>query len=230
MAKRKKNAFVQGYVERVSWKVLEKHRPIIKGMIRGHAGVYSLYKGEKLYYVGLATNLMGRVNHHLRDRHQGKWDRFSVYLTTERDHIRPLEALMLRVINPPGNKIKGHLSGAQDMVRALKREIVSSQMDETASLLGGRFVRHRRRSKIKAGRGTLVLAGIVEKPVLLIANYKGRKYKAVLRRDGHIRYKGELYASPTSAAKAILNRATNGWKFWLYKSKGVWVRLAELRR
>ncbi len=137
---------------------------------------------------------------------------------------------MLRVINPPGNKVKGHLSGAQDMVRALKREIVSSQMDETASLLGGRFVRHRRKSKIKAGRGTLVLAGIVEKPVLLIANYKGKKYRAVLRRDGHIRFKNELFASPTSAAKAIVKRATNGWKFWQYKSKGEWVELAELRR
>ncbi len=71
MAKTKENAFVLSYVERVSWQVLEEHRPIIKGMIRGHAGVYSLYKGEKLYYVGLATNLMGRVNHHLKTAIKG---------------------------------------------------------------------------------------------------------------------------------------------------------------
>ncbi|MDZ7652844.1 MAG: hypothetical protein U5L03_09975 [Burkholderiaceae bacterium] len=28
-------------------------------------------QGEKLYYVGLASNLMGRVNAHLKDRHKG---------------------------------------------------------------------------------------------------------------------------------------------------------------
>ncbi len=86
-------------------------------MIRGYAGVYALYKGEKLYYVGLANNLMSRVNHHLKDRHRGMWDRFSVYLTTDNAHMRPLEALMLRVINPVGNKVKGKLTGAQDAVR-----------------------------------------------------------------------------------------------------------------
>ena len=231
MAKGRSNGFVSGYFERVSWKVLDKHRPIVKLMIRGHAGVYALYKGEKLYYVGLANNLMGRVNHHLRDRHKGKWDRFSVYLTTDDAHMRPLEALMLRVINPVGNKVKGKLIGAQDMVRLLKRKMDEYQRDETASLLGGRFVTHRRRSKTRAAKGSLVLARLVEKPMRLLAWYKGSEYKASLRRDGHISYKGKLYDSPTSVAKVILKRAANGWHFWHYRDpRGEWVRLAELRR
>ena len=41
-------------------------------MIKRRAGVYALYrKQEKLYYVGLASNLMGRSKAHLRDRHTG---------------------------------------------------------------------------------------------------------------------------------------------------------------
>ena len=76
--------------------MLDEYRPLLRDLIRGHAGVYALYKQDRLYYVGLASNLMGRVNNHLRDRHKGKWDRFSVYLTTTAAHIRPLEALVLR--------------------------------------------------------------------------------------------------------------------------------------
>src|SRR5690348_392910 len=111
--KTKANAIVRGHMERVSWRVLEKYRDIVVEFIKGHAGVYALYKGEKLYYVGLARNLMNRVKHHLKDRHKGKWDRFSVYITVEDEHIRPLEALTLRIVNPLGNKVKGGLRGAQ---------------------------------------------------------------------------------------------------------------------
>lgn len=231
MPSKKTNAIVRGYFERVSWSVLDKYRPIIKDMIRGHAGVYALYKGEKLYYVGLASNLMSRVNHHLKDRHKGKWDRFSVYLTIDDEHIRPLEALMLRVINPKGNKVKGSLRGAQDMVRPLKRRMVEFQRDETASLLGGRFVVHRRRSKTRAAKGSMVLARLVERPMRLVATYKGEKHLASLRRDGHISYKGKLYESPSAAAKAASGRGLRGWYFWHYRnSKGQWVRLVELKR
>lgn len=226
----KSNSIVRGYFERVSWRVLDRYRPIIRELIRGHAGVYALYKGERLYYVGLAGNLMSRVNTHLKDRHKGKWDRFSVYLTVDDAHIRPLEALMLRVSNPVGNAVKGRLRSAQDLVRTLKRRMDEYQRDETASLLGGRFVRHRRRSKTRATRGSLVLARLVERPMRLIGEYKGVEYKASLRRDGHISYSGKLYASPTAAAKAAIGRGVRGWLFWHYRnSKGQWVRLSEIK-
>jgi len=199
-------------------------------MIRGHAGVYALYKGEKLYYVGLATNLMGRVNHHLKDRHEGKWDRFSVYLTNENALIRPLEALMLRVVNPPGNRVKGRLAGAHDLATSLKRKMEERARDEAAALLGGRFVLHRRRSKARGVKGSVVLAGLVEKRLVLRAKYKGQTYRAALRRDGRISYKGKLYSSPTSVARVILNSAANGWNVWHFRNpKGEWVRLAELK-
>jgi hypothetical protein len=228
--KRRENGIVGEYLERVSWKVLDRFRPILKSVIRGHAGVYALYKGEKLYYVGLASNLMGRVNHHLKDRHKAKWDRFSVYLTTADEHIRPLEALVLRIVDPSGNRVKGHLRGALDLARTLKRQMEERVRDETASLLGGRFVRHRRRSKARSVRGSVVLGGLVEKRLVLRATHKGRKYIASLRRDGQISYKGKLYSSPSRVANVILGHGANGWMFWRYRNpKGKWVRLAELK-
>jgi RAMA domain-containing protein len=230
-AKKRKNAIVRGYLERVSWRVLEEYRAIVVQFIRGHAGVYALYKGEKLYYVGLARNLMGRVKHHLKDRHKGLWDRFSVYLTIEDEHIRPLESLTLRIVNPLGNRVKGGLPGAQDLIRPLKRKIDEAQQDKTATLLGGRFVSRRQRSRLRAGTGTLTLKGLVERRIQLRATYKGHSYKATLRRDGHISYKRRLFESPSSLAKVIVGRAANGWQFWRYRnSKGEWVRLAELKR
>lgn len=230
MTSKQTNSIVRGYFERVSWKVLDKYRPTVKQMIKGHAGVYALYKGERLYYVGLASNLMGRINYHLKDRHAGKWDRFSVYLTTEDAHIRPLEALILRVAKPPANRVTGRLRGAPDMARVLKRRMDELQRDETASLLGGRFASHRRGSKTRASKGTLVLKGLMDRRLRLVANYKGTRYLASLRRDGHISYKGRLYDSPSSVAKVIIGRATNGWHFWTYRSGRRWVKLAELRR
>jgi len=231
MKRRKSEGLVREYLERVSWRLLERHRPIIRTMIRGHAGVYALYKGDKLYYVGLASNLMGRVNHHLKDRHRGKWDRFSVYLTTDDAHIRPLEALVLRVVDPTGNRVKGRLTGARDLVGPLKRQIEERAKDETAAILGGRFVSHRRRSKTRDTRGSLVLAGLVDKRIALVATYKGRKYRASLRRNGRISYKGKLYNSPSAVAKVILRRAANGWHFWRYRNpRGQWVQLAEIKR
>ena len=44
-------------LENVSSVVLAKYQDIIRQYIRGRNGVYALYKGERLYYVGLATNL-----------------------------------------------------------------------------------------------------------------------------------------------------------------------------
>ncbi|MBI4996866.1 MAG: DUF4357 domain-containing protein [Rhodocyclales bacterium] len=231
MAK-KIDGLVSEYLERVGGEALENdhYRSALAGMIRGHAGVYALYKNEGLYYVGLATNLMMRVKHHLKDRHRGKWDRFSVYLTTAGDHIKPIESLLLRIIDPKGNRVKGKLPGATDLKRDLQRKVTANQADECARVLGGTFAKNRRRKKAASGNGTLVLAGSVERRLILRADYKGMRYLASLRKDGHISYKGELYQSPSAAAKAIVGRAANGWKFWEFKGSSGWMELSELRR
>lgn len=226
----RKTRLVRAYLERVSWRVLDQWRPIIASLIRGHPGVYALYKGEKLYYVGLASNLMGRVNHHLKDRHKGKWERFSVYLTVDGEHIRSLEALVLRIVDISGNRQKGRLGNAQDLARQVKREAQERARDEAATLLGGRYIKHRRRQKIRLSDGVQGMRGLVERRLPLRARYKDKLFRAMLLRDGRISFHGRKYDSPSMAAKAVVGRAANGWNFWLYRDdKRNWVKLRTLR-
>src|SRR6266550_1287317 len=110
-------------LENVSSVVLEEYQDIIRHYIRGRNGVYALYKGEKLYYVGLATNLRGRLKQHLRDRHRGLWDRFSVYLTIGDYHIKEMESLLLRITRPAGNKQTGKFAKCENLVRRFKRDL-----------------------------------------------------------------------------------------------------------
>lgn len=76
----------------------------------------------------------------------------------------------------------------------------------------------------------MVLAGSIDRRVVLRADYKGKRYLATLRKDGQVSYGGTPYGSPTAAAKAVVGRAVNGWRFWHYKKGAFWVPLAELRK
>jgi hypothetical protein len=230
MAKKRSEVLVREYFERVSGKVLEDYGVIVGEMIKGHAGVYALYKNDRLYYVGLASNMMRRINQHLKDRHRAKWDRFSVYLTNASDHIRPLEALVLRIVSPSGNRKMGRLSGAEDLFRTLSREMSERDKDNRAVLLGERAVRVRRRRKSQAAKGSRVLDRLISRRMRLKAWYKGKEYSASMRRNGEIQYKGKLFNSPTAAAQQIIHRSVSGWKFWHFQKGSNWVPLADLRR
>jgi hypothetical protein len=100
-----------------------------------------------------------------------------------------------------------------------------------ASLLGGNLARRQVRNATSHATGTLVLAGKLERRILLRASYKGKDHSASLRKDGYISYAGKRFPSPTAAAVAIVGRNVNGWRFWNYQAgpKG-WVPLSELRK
>lgn len=233
MKGRVSGGLVTEFLEKVSGVVLDdpQYRHVISGLIKGHAGIYALYKGDALYYVGLASNLMPRVKHHLKDRHARKWDAFSVYLTREDEHIKPLESLLLRIVEPKGNRVNGRLPGAKDQKRLLAKQMNEADSNRRASLLGGHFIRNRLRKKTAQASGTVGLAGLVSKRVALKAELKGTRYSATLRKDGYISYKGELYRSPTMAGKAAIGRNVNGWTFWTYRSgRAGWVPLTNLRK
>ena len=121
MAANKSNVLVRDYIEKMSGEIFEeRYRDQLAELIEGHAGVYALYLNDTLYYVGLASDLMRRVGFHQKDRHAGRWNLFSVYLTSKSAHIKPLESLLLRVYMPEGNRVRGKLPGARGhMLRVL---------------------------------------------------------------------------------------------------------------
>ena len=103
--------------------------------------------------------------------------------------------------------------------------------DALARLMGGNVARRRRIVKTRKTRGSLPLAGLVDRRMALRGVYRAKTYRATLRKDGRIGYNGHLYESPTAAAKAIVGRVCNGWNFWHYRiGRNSWVPLKELRR
>ena len=99
-AKRKSRSIIVGHLEKISSKVFDQHRKQISEIIKNNYGVYSLYRRDKLYYIGLASDFKKRIHQHLKDRHKGKWNYFSLYIIRKSDHIREVEALLVRIAQP----------------------------------------------------------------------------------------------------------------------------------
>jgi hypothetical protein len=79
-----------------------------------------LYRREKLYYVGLTTNLHGRIRWHLKDRHKGKWDKFIIFRIQKVAYLKDIETLIHHIVDLPGNKVKGKVPKDADLNRILR--------------------------------------------------------------------------------------------------------------
>jgi hypothetical protein len=229
MAKRTP-ALVSQYLEGISSRALEQYAPVIRGFVGRRNGIYALYKGHRLYYVGLATNLRARLRHHLKDRHRGAWDTFSVYLTVGDYHLRELESLAIRIASPKGNSQKGGFRKADNLARAFRRSIKKVHSNEIARLITGRVMPEPERSS--KNDSSVPLAEYVSKPFPIRYTYKGRIHRGHVRRDGRIRFKSRLYNSPSKPASRIRGgEAANGWFCWQYeRAPSDWVPLDTLRR
>lgn len=172
-----KSHLVSQHMEGISAKALEQYQDIIREYIRGRHGIYALYKRERLYYVGLATNLRNRLKIHLKDRHKGLWDRFSVYLTIQDNHIKELESLVLRIVRPKGNVQSGRLSRSQDLKKKLTLDVRERQQEELEVLVGTRQrVVRRKTKKAKAARSDseAILEPYLDgQPIKLRRTYRG---------------------------------------------------------
>ncbi len=148
----KSRSLVLGFLERISSKLFEDFPAQLTHFIGSEHGVYALYKGNHLYYVGLATNLRGRIKHHLQDRHAGAWDAFSLYLVRKADHIKELESLLLRIADPKGNKTRGRLKHADNLKKSLQEMIENEQSKQLEIVLGNggeRIAKQKKRQKRK---------------------------------------------------------------------------------
>ena len=231
---REGRSLIRGHLEKVSSRIFDQHRALITEMIRGRYGVYALYRRDKLYYVGLATDLRKRINQHVRDRHKGKWTHFSLYVLRQSEHLREVESLILRIADPSGNYMKGRLKGSKDLRPQLKTKLRSELRKSEDEILGVKTEAGSEpaRGRRAAGKEGLALRGLVRNGQGIYARYKGVEYRAVVYSTGVIRLKGKRYSSPSGAAKAIVERRTvNGWRFWKYKDGSGELRaLGDLRK
>ena len=223
---------VSQYLERISRGAVEKYQFLFKRYVRHRQGVYALYKGKKLYYVGLASDLRWRLHQHLKDHHGRSWDRFSVYFTIGEKHLKELETLILHITGkPPGNKNKGKFRDSENLKRILKKDIKTFQHLELLELIGQEVEEELARPRKKGDRRQPTLGPHIRGAFRIRGRYKGRLYKARVRRDGSVRFKGKTYNSPSAAGIAVRKRSTDGWYFWEYeRAPGDWVKLHELRK
>ncbi len=238
----KARPLVGGFLERISVTAFEKYHREITDLVRSQHGVYALYKNDRLYYVGLAVNLRRRIKQHLRDKHAGRWNRFSLYLVRKVDHIKEIESLLLRIADPAGNKQGGRLRRAKNLDRQLRRMMQQRQQEELDEIFandtGSRraapeATRRRKVKRKKASRGERAdrpLRGVVGGGKRIYATHKGKEYKAVVYNNGRIRFNGQFYDSPSAAGKAAMKREVNGWTFWRVRKDGELVKLSELRK
>lgn len=229
--RRKREPLVHAHLERVSRNLLDKHPEIVRQFIGRNAGVYALYRKNRLYYVGLATKLNWRLKAHSKNRHGGSWDRFSIYLTIKDQHLREIESLLLQIAKPSGNKIGGKPSGSKDMRRWIRSAIRQKHMLEDDSLFGReRKQKATAKRRDKRSEKSEILR-LLPNGAHLRGTNRGTTYKAKVRRDGQVRYDGFNYTSLSKAASAALKRPTNGWWFWqVERGRRNWVRLKEIRK
>lgn len=225
------------HLENVSSDILEKHPEIIRDYIKGQNGIYALYDEDKLYYVGLATDLRNRLKQHLGDRHSGLWNRFSLYLTKGDEHLRELESLVLRIASPKGNVLKTRFAGSSNLALDLEKRIKIKSDQEIAKIFG-------RSAKVREtalnsspfrnarNRSQSALAPYITKGFPIRHDYKGKRYIAKVHANGKIHFNGKVFTSASMAGAEIMRgHSVNGWTFWKYQnSQGEWVLLDELRK
>jgi hypothetical protein len=233
----RKSQLVCQHLENISRTALEQYQPIIRQYVRNRQGVYALYRRQRLYYVGLASSLQGRLKTHLRDRHADSWDRFSVYLTIGDSHLKELESLILRVVKPSGNKQKGKFTRSEDLRHRLKkdfRDAHRAQFDALFCKISNSTQCKMALKSIPAGNNHRkpLLAKYITASMSLRAHFKGKTLKARVSKDGNIHLADKIFTSPSMAAvAAIQGKNCNGWTFWKYqRAPGDWVELDTLRR
>jgi len=128
---------VKKHLSEISRALLEgENKEKFAEFLREHEkqGLYALYKKNgELYYVGRASNLLGRLSSHRSDLHGKKWDKLAIYIIDEKLTLHDVESLLIAVSKPEGNKNRGRLRG--DLKKALKEFMKTAAIEEiTASL------------------------------------------------------------------------------------------------
>ena len=228
MAKNKKTkrtrSIITGHLEKIGQKVFTDYSLAITELIKGHQGIYALYKKDKLYYVGLASNLKNRIKHHLNDRHKNFWTHFSLYIIRQEEHIKEIESLVLRISYPKGNTMRGKLKQSKDLRPILKSKMKEQWEKQFNEIIGGRKTKADRKivRRITHRKADRPLKGMLRNYQRIYCRYRGQEFRAKVLPSGAIELVPgkERFNSPSLAGLAITKKKTlNGWRFWKYKNE-----------
>ena len=123
--KRKSSFLIKGSLEKIPAEVIEdaSFRKKLRQIMMGWSGVYVLYKDDDVYYIGKASSSFWRLwRHFRRDRHVGKWNKFSVF-RFKIGNLTALETLLLHISKPKGNKSIPRIPRDMELTRILRKEV-----------------------------------------------------------------------------------------------------------
>ncbi len=123
-----KGSLVKGFLEKKDRKGFELLLPRYREVIGKSSGIYALYKGDKLYYVGIAQNLLDRVDWHTKDKHKNRWDKVSFFVIDKHRYSKDIETVILRIAEPRGNGTRGQFERhyeLQDRLNKIRKEMKS---------------------------------------------------------------------------------------------------------
>lgn len=123
---------VKKHLPEISRALLEgENREKFAAFLKDHEkqGLYALYKRNgELYYVGRASNLVGRLSTHKSDLHGKHWDKLAIYIIDEKLTLHDVESLLIAVSKPEGNNNRGRLKG--DLKKSLKGFMKAAAIEE----------------------------------------------------------------------------------------------------
>ncbi len=114
----KSSSFVNQFAERIPIEKL-KTLIILSKRFRKKTGFYFLYDGNTLYYVGIGNIIQRLKSHAYVDKHKGKWNYFSFYITENIDHAKEIEAIIQRSTQLEGNIKTGKLRNSKDLTESI---------------------------------------------------------------------------------------------------------------
>jgi hypothetical protein len=142
--KTKRSSLIKGVSSRLPARILDNPSFEIglKDIMKNYSGIYVLYRDDKLYYIGLTTNLHGRLKTHLKDRLTSKWNKFAIFRIRRVDYLKDIETLLIRVAEPPGNIKKGKFKSnpATDLNKKLRNILdgIKKEAEEVENALNNK--------------------------------------------------------------------------------------------
>ncbi|MBP5296354.1 MAG: GIY-YIG nuclease family protein [Bacteriovoracaceae bacterium] len=222
--------------QKISTDIFNKYPDQIVEIANGQPGVYALYKGDHLYYVGKAIDLRRRLEQHLKDQHQGRWNNFSLFITKKKEYISIIETILINVANPPGNKSRFANKvrhGQRKLYRMIQRQHKldmatmfkkEERLSRATSRKSSHFTAGHKRPPFQAFKGYF------NSPRPLKAEWQGTTYHATLFPDGHFEMDGNSYKTLRPINKLIKMHHVDTWRRWAVQDEnGTWITFHDLK-
>jgi hypothetical protein len=106
-------------IKRESFNIIRRE---LRGVLKGRAGIYALYKKGKVVKVGLGTSIYGRVDGHSKSKKMN-WDTASLFIIKNIKYLRDVETAVNRIAKPKYSIQRGRVGDEHYFEKILKKSV-----------------------------------------------------------------------------------------------------------